>query len=107
MILQSTFFLLIFSSATTIMTVQSLHVAVIGAGASGLAAARILARNGIIPVVLEKEHAVGGVWDYSANDTNEQQLKEKPMYRGLRTNLPREIMAYREKPWLTPKEEKR
>ena len=84
-----------------VMNAQSLNVAVIGAGASGLAAARILSRNGIQPVVLEKEQSVGGVWDYRVS------TPDRPMYRGLRTNLPREIMAYREKPWPTPKGKKR
>jgi len=68
-------------------------VAIIGAGAAGLAAARVFSRNGIRPVVFEKESETGGVWDYRAN------AKDRPMYKGLRTNLPREIMAYREKPW--------
>lgn len=87
------------SAATT----SALHVAVIGAGAGGLAAARVLSRNGMIPVVLEKEEAVGGVWDYVTSSD----AKNKPMYQGLRTNLPREIMAYREQPWVTPTGEKR
>lgn len=77
-------------------TSRSLDVAVIGCGAAGLAAARILSRNGFCPVVLEKEQCAGGIWDYRDSDS------ERPMYRGLRTNLPREIMAYREKPWPTP-----
>ena len=73
--------------------VNALRVAVIGGGAAGLSAARVLSRNGVTPVVLEKDEQVGGVWAYRAND------KTRPMYRGLRTNLPREVMAYREKPW--------
>jgi len=73
--------------------VESIKVAVIGGGAAGLAAARVLSRNGIQPVVFEKEVGGGGVWRYIPNS------KTLPMYRGLRTNLPREIMAYREKPW--------
>jgi hypothetical protein len=73
---------------------QSLHnVAVIGAGASGLAAARILSRNGLAPTVLEQSSQIGGVWDYKVSSSSH------PMYRGLRTNLPREIMAFREKKW--------
>lgn len=75
---------------------RSLDVAVIGGGAAGLAAARILSRNGFCPVVLEKDQRAGGIWDYQGSNP------ERPMYRGLRTNLPREIMAYREFPWPTP-----
>jgi hypothetical protein len=70
-----------------------LKVAVIGAGAAGIVTSRILMRNGIIPTILEKEAEIGGVWKYQKNAST------KPMYRGLRTNLPRELMAYREFPW--------
>lgn len=72
--------------------VESFKVAVIGAGAAGLAAARVLSRNGMTPIVLEQRPDVGGVWDYESS-------KDRPMYQNLRTNLPREVMAYREKPW--------
>eukprot|EP00814_Leptocylindrus_danicus_P003652 CAMPEP_0116020888 /NCGR_PEP_ID=MMETSP0321-20121206/10063_1 /TAXON_ID=163516 /ORGANISM="Leptocylindrus danicus var. danicus, Strain B650" /LENGTH=484 /DNA_ID=CAMNT_0003491661 /DNA_START=117 /DNA_END=1571 /DNA_ORIENTATION=+ len=95
---------------------QNINVAIIGAGASGLAAARVLSRtfeNAKIKV-LEKqpgpsisEHdddgddfcssdtipGVGGVWHHIPDS------KDRPMYKNLRTNLPREIMGYREKPW--------
>eukprot|EP00586_Coscinodiscus_wailesii_P021354 CAMPEP_0172507216 /NCGR_PEP_ID=MMETSP1066-20121228/202298_1 /TAXON_ID=671091 /ORGANISM="Coscinodiscus wailesii, Strain CCMP2513" /LENGTH=460 /DNA_ID=CAMNT_0013284689 /DNA_START=204 /DNA_END=1586 /DNA_ORIENTATION=- len=73
---------------------SGMNVAVIGAGAAGLATARALTRNGVGSVtVLEKDNDPGGVWRYTKND------ESRPMYRGLRTNLPREVMAYREKPW--------
>jgi len=75
---------------------SSMKVAVIGAGAAGLVTARVLQRNGIEPIILEKDSkgtGVGGVWSYKANSNS------RPMYRGLRTNLPRELMAYREYPW--------
>ena len=68
-------------------------IAVIGSGASGLAAARVLSRNGYQPLVLEKEAFEGGVWKYR------KRSKTDPVYRGLRTNLPKELMAYREFPW--------
>ena len=73
-----------------------LKVAVIGAGAAGLVTARILKRNGIEATILEKDAqntGVGGVWSYHPDS------KSRPMYRGLRTNLPRELMAYREFSW--------
>eukprot|EP00521_Asterionellopsis_glacialis_P011490 CAMPEP_0195303238 /NCGR_PEP_ID=MMETSP0707-20130614/32454_1 /TAXON_ID=33640 /ORGANISM="Asterionellopsis glacialis, Strain CCMP134" /LENGTH=476 /DNA_ID=CAMNT_0040366725 /DNA_START=164 /DNA_END=1590 /DNA_ORIENTATION=- len=75
------------------MSAVTPKVAVIGGGAAGLAAARVLSRNGIRPVVFEKDAASGGVWRHISG------AKTRPMYKGLRTNLPREIMAYREKPW--------
>jgi hypothetical protein len=78
---------------------SSPRVAIIGGGAAGLAAARAVSRNGgAIPKVFEKDLQTGGVWRYSKNS------KTRPMYRGLRTNLPKEIMAYREKPWTNVKE---
>jgi thioredoxin reductase len=72
---------------------SSPRIAVIGAGAAGLSAARVLSRGGINPVVLDKEEVSGGVWRYVENS------KTRPMYRGLRTNLPKEVMQFREKPW--------
>jgi len=71
-----------------------LKVAIIGAGAAGLVTARVLLRNGIQPIILEKDTDIGGVWNYQRDNSS-----TRPMYRGLRTNLPREIMAYREFPW--------
>ncbi len=40
----------------------SVEVAVVGAGASGLAAAEVLAANGLSPLLLEQEDRVGGRW---------------------------------------------
>jgi hypothetical protein len=68
-------------------------IAIIGGGAAGLAAARIFSRNGYSPTVLEKDVLIGGVWNHKA------QSDCHPMYKGLRTNLPKEIMAYREFPF--------
>jgi cation diffusion facilitator CzcD-associated flavoprotein CzcO len=70
------------------------RVAVIGAGAAGLAAARVISRDtGLLPVVLEKDLQGGGVWRYQPS------AKDRPMYSGLRTNLPKELMAFREYPF--------
>jgi hypothetical protein len=102
-----------FSSSATGMVVAPLlsstsspKVAVIGAGAAGLAAARILQRNSNVDyhiTVLEADHAVGGVWRYhdDHHHHHDQQKKMRPMYRSLRTNLPKEIMAFRELPMMT------
>lgn len=75
-------------------TTHTLKVGIIGGGASGLASARVFLREGHSPVVIEKGANIGGVWDYDATGD-----PSRPMYKGLRTNLPREIMAYREKKW--------
>ncbi len=88
------------------------NVAIIGAGAAGLVTARILSSKGFKTQIFEKEpsssssssnnnnnssskinQGIGGVWSYTNNS------KKKPMYKGLRTNLPRELMAYRSKKW--------
>jgi Flavin-binding monooxygenase-like len=77
-------------------------IGVIGAGAAGLVAARILSRrlqrrnesDNFTFTVFEKDDDVAGVWNYQPTST-----KYRPMYRNLRTNLPKEIMAFREFPW--------
>lgn len=92
-------------AATTCQaSTPSPKVAVIGAGAAGLAAARILLREGYIPTVLEKnEKGAGGVWRYTkGNHLDATGPPRHPMYRGLRTNLPKEIMAFRDFPFQSP-----
>jgi len=86
------------------------RVAIIGGGAAGLVALKVFGigtaaaagdgdRDGgdgtkkYDAVVLEKDDGIGGVWRHVPNS------KTRPMYRGLRTNLPKEIMAFREFPW--------
>ena len=75
------------SSDAAIKATDEPRVAVLGAGAAGLACARVLTRAGYQPTVLEKDSHVGGVWKYVAES------KDRPMYRGLRTNLPKEIIV--------------
>jgi thioredoxin reductase len=97
---------------TTGMTAPPpLRIAIIGGGAAGLAAARALSRprttaavadadSAIQLDVLERdENSIGGVWNYQSS--SQHTAKTRPMYRHLRTNLPKEIMAYRELPWHT------
>lgn len=86
--------------STPAATTPKTKIAVIGAGAAGLAATRAISQlnyDNIIPKTLEKDPAPGGVWRHVANS------KSRPMYKGLRTNLPKEVMAFREKPWNTTK----
>ena len=76
------------------MSSRSLHVAVIGAGAAGLVAARELTREGHTPVVFERAASIGGNWVYDDALAPDQPLGaagvHSSLYASLRTNLPRE-----------------
>ena len=81
------------------------NVAVIGAGAAGLVAARELTREGHEVVVFEQSHNIGGVWNFS-NEKEKDLLGSETdarvhwsMYKDLRTNLPREVMGYSDFPF--------
>lgn len=79
-------------------------VAVIGAGAAGLCAARhVLDRPGLFsaPVVYEAAADVGGTWVYQewvGNHGNGRAVHSS-MYRDLRTNLPKEVMMFPDFPF--------
>ncbi|GAB4861918.1 hypothetical protein Ancab_037173 [Ancistrocladus abbreviatus] len=80
---------------------RSLKVAVIGAGAGGLVAARELKREGHRVVVFEKSSRLGGIWYYDPRVESDP-LSENPnreivhgsVYFSLRTNLPRQLMGF-------------
>ncbi|XP_020169303.1 flavin-containing monooxygenase FMO GS-OX-like 2 [Aegilops tauschii subsp. strangulata] len=80
------------------------RVAVIGAGAAGLAAARELRREGHAPVVFERAAAVGGTWRYAAAEDAADPLgaggAHSSLYASLRTNLPRESMGFLDFPFV-------
>ena len=78
------------------MTATVPKIAIIGAGASGCAAARTLQLGASTNhfTVLEAADSIGGVWKYDLSSSD-----RKPMYRSLRTNLPKEVMNFREAPW--------
>ncbi|ORX36263.1 hypothetical protein BD324DRAFT_628099 [Kockovaella imperatae] len=98
----------------------SVRVAVIGAGASGLAQLKQLLDAFARPntpqldvVVYESQREVGGTWFRSSHDKkkyirhtdSDGQLffspdaeNPSPMYDGLRTNLPYDLMSYRDFP---------
>ncbi|XP_051884476.1 uncharacterized protein zgc:77439 [Pristis pectinata] len=86
------------------MTVRQLKVAVIGAGASGLCAARhLLAKPHVFapPVVYEQSDCVGGTWVYNERTGNDDYGLpiHSSMYRDLRTNLPKEVMGFPDFPF--------
>ncbi|KAL6642724.1 hypothetical protein ACP70R_020905 [Stipagrostis hirtigluma subsp. patula] len=86
------------------MPSPSLRLAVVGAGAAGLAAARELRREGHAPVVFERAAAVGGTWLYAppaaaAADPLGAAATHSSLYASLRTNLPRECMGFLDFPF--------
>ena len=59
---------------------------IIGAGPSGLVAAKEYLKYGNHVTIIESENNIGGLWYYESSRSS--------MYESLRTNLPREIMAF-------------
>nr|XP_043607025.1 flavin-containing monooxygenase FMO GS-OX-like 4 isoform X2 [Erigeron canadensis] len=90
--------------------ITAFNVAVIGAGAAGLAAARHLHKEGHTVVVFEKQRQLGGTWIYTPTtepdplglDPN-RPIIHSSLYASLRTNLPREAMSFREYPFVAKK----
>lgn len=89
---------------------QSKNVCVIGAGPSGLVAARELRKEGHVVVVLEQNHDVGGQWLYEPNVEGEDPLGRNTflkvhssIYGSLRLVSPREIMGFTDFPFLVKK----
>ncbi|XP_047083431.1 flavin-containing monooxygenase FMO GS-OX-like 2 [Lolium rigidum] len=80
------------------------RVAVIGAGAAGLVAARELRREGHDPVVFERAAGVGGVWLYdsaASADPLGAGGVHSSLYASLRTNIPRECMGFFDFPFVS------
>jgi cation diffusion facilitator CzcD-associated flavoprotein CzcO len=84
------------------------EVAVVGAGAAGLVAARELLREGHAVAVFEKSGHAGGTWAYDPR-ADADPLGRDPaspgavtvhgsLYASLRTNLPRELMGFSDFP---------
>ncbi|KAF4520331.1 hypothetical protein B566_EDAN004391 [Ephemera danica] len=74
------------------------RVAVIGAGAAGLAAARhLISRSQSFQFcVFEQSAQLGGTWVYTEKVGNDEfgLPIHSSMYKSLRTNLPKEVMGY-------------
>ncbi|VVA92044.1 unnamed protein product [Arabis nemorensis] len=87
--------------------ISSKHVAVIGAGAAGLVAARELRREGQSVVVFDREKQVGGLWIYSPKTDSDplsldptRSIVHTSLYESLRTNIPRECMGFTDYPFV-------
>lgn len=76
------------------------RIAIIGAGAAGLVAAREMIRAGHEVRVFERSGEVGGIWRYTdktdddLSSRNPEETVWSSVYASLRTNLPRDVMAY-------------
>ena len=66
-------------------------VAVIGAGAAGLITADIMRKDGFDVTIFEKRTVIGGVWKFVDPTPG---FRGTPMYKSLRSNLPKAIMAF-------------
>ncbi|KAJ9677499.1 hypothetical protein PVL29_022475 [Vitis rotundifolia] len=90
--------------------IQSKHVCVVGAGPSGLVAARELRKEGHSVVVMEQNHDIGGQWLYEPKVEGEDALGKSTflkvhssMYDSLRLFSPREIMGFSDFPFVVKK----
>lgn len=78
-----------------VMTPQTrnrMNIAIIGAGAAGLAAASVLQRTQSV-TLFEQQSVVGGLWHTADN------FKHTALYPSLRSNLPAGLMAFLDFPF--------
>ncbi len=71
------------------------RVAVVGAGASGVTAAKCLREAGLVPVVFEATARLGGVWTFDEAAPG----GGSPAYRSLHTNTPKHLTAFSDFPF--------
>lgn len=71
------------------------RVAILGAGLSGLTAAKCLAEEGLEPVVFEQSAEIGGLWNYHEDAPD----GGGPAYRSLRTNTSKQVSAFSDHPF--------
>ncbi|PON94701.1 Flavin monooxygenase FMO [Trema orientale] len=103
-----------FSLPPKLPSPTSRHVAVIGAGAAGLVTARELGREGHSVVVFEREDQVGGTWVYTPKVESDpigldprRTVVHSSLYQSLRTNLPREVMGFRDFPFVAKRDDEK
>ncbi|RYG65811.1 NAD(P)/FAD-dependent oxidoreductase, partial [archaeon] len=71
-----------------------MRIAVVGAGPSGLAAAKTLIQLGLSPTVFEATSHLGGLWYMPELNTGRSRL-----YKSLRTNLSKFTCSFSDFPW--------
>ncbi|KAJ6633701.1 Flavin-containing monooxygenase FMO GS-OX3 [Pseudolycoriella hygida] len=83
-----------------------MKVAVVGAGTAGICAAKYVLARRYTVTVYEQTSKIGGTWVYtdSIGSDNYGLDIHSSMYKGLHTNLPKEIMGFPDFP--IPKQEK-
>ncbi|XP_020965734.1 flavin-containing monooxygenase FMO GS-OX5-like isoform X3 [Arachis ipaensis] len=86
---------------------RSVKVAVIGAGVSGLVAARELLRERHDVVVYDQNDSVGGNWIYDPRTESDplsldpnRETVHSSLHVSLRTNLPRALMSFTDYPFV-------
>eukprot|EP00123_Amoebidium_parasiticum_P000190 comp10464_c0_seq1/m.5212 comp10464_c0_seq1/g.5212 ORF comp10464_c0_seq1/g.5212 comp10464_c0_seq1/m.5212 type:complete len:430 (-) comp10464_c0_seq1:127-1416(-) len=84
------------TSKMTTQAFRSLSVGVIGAGAAGLCTAKILRDYGHKVTVYEASEGVGGTWVLREGEGD----VHSSIYESLHTNLPKDVMEYRDLPFV-------
>jgi len=79
------------------------RVAIIGGGAGGIIASRELLKEGHQVTVFEQGSSPGGLWLYSDNTDKDTNQARSSCYKGLRTNLPRQVMSFLDHPFFDSK----
>ncbi|KAK9873990.1 hypothetical protein WA026_002338 [Henosepilachna vigintioctopunctata] len=80
---------------------MTMKIAIVGAGAAGLAAIKYSIDQGYQCEAFEQAEVVGGTWNYTDQvgfDKNGLPIRTS-MYQNLRTNLPKEVMMFENFPY--------
>ncbi|CAG8731903.1 17386_t:CDS:2, partial [Dentiscutata heterogama] len=72
------------------------HVAIIGAGISGLTAIKQCLDNDLIPICFDQNSFIGGIWRYK--DDCESFKDPYSIYKGVLTNTSKEMTTFSDFP---------
>ena len=73
---------------------KSIRVAVVGAGASGLAAIKCCLDEGLTPVCFERSAHIGGLWHY----TDQESVDQTCVMKSTVINTSKELLAFSDFP---------